>query len=264
MSYADGLLSTGERIIAPRTSSTGSSSSGALAARSWPRSSRAVLLVALAEHGDGRRQRDAQRRSSAGRRRSCSSAASRPRLDGAALPQPGVRPDEPSGHPGRGRPQQALDRQLAREDQRRGADQSVFGRIFGFGDLDRPDRRRRPASTGSGCCASPIVFKQAMLDAKHEYEVDMERAGWHARPADPRHAAAPPRRGRRDVARRRPPSGAPTGAPAHAPAAAPAAARESTRTRSRARWRASPTCATVARSRAEEYEAKKADLLGRL
>jgi len=25
---------------------------------------------------------------------------------------------------------------------------------------------------------SPIVFKKKMLDAKHDYEVDMERAGW--------------------------------------------------------------------------------------
>ena len=32
----------------------------------------------------------------------------------------------------------------------------------------------------------PIAFKKAMLDAKHEFEVDMERSGWQPRPTDPR------------------------------------------------------------------------------
>ena len=29
---------------------------------------------------------------------------------------------------------------------------------------------------------SPIVYKKKMLDAKHEYEVDMERSGWAPSP----------------------------------------------------------------------------------
>ena len=55
--------------------------------------------------------------------------------------------------------------------------QSVFGRMFDFGDLtvltasesgiDRMKMLR-----------GPIAFKKAMLDAKHEFEVDMEREGW--------------------------------------------------------------------------------------
>ena len=63
---------------------------------------------------------------------------------------------------------------------------------------------------------SPIVFKKKMLDAKHDYEVDMERAGWA--PAPPirdgstadrddrpgRDRPARPRSRRHRVARRRP------------------------------------------------------------
>ena len=55
--------------------------------------------------------------------------------------------------------------------------QSVFGRMFDFGDLtvltaseSGIDKMRM--------LRSPIVFKKAMLDAKHEFEVDMERSGW--------------------------------------------------------------------------------------
>ena len=59
----------------------------------------------------------------------------------------------------------------------------------------------------------PITFKKQMLDAKHEYEVDMERAGWPpsppirdaaTAPTDPgaTHAAPPGRR--RAWTRRRP------------------------------------------------------------
>ncbi len=55
--------------------------------------------------------------------------------------------------------------------------QSVFGRMFDFGDLTVL------TASESGIdkmkmLRKPIVFKKAMLDAKHEFEVDMERAGW--------------------------------------------------------------------------------------
>jgi hypothetical protein len=66
--------------------------------------------------------------------------------------------------------------------------QSVFGRMFDFGDLtvltaseagiDKMQMLRKP-----------IAFKKAMLDAKHEFEVDMERAGWQ--PGPPIRDAAP-------------------------------------------------------------------------
>ena len=59
--------------------------------------------------------------------------------------------------------------------------QSVFGRMFDFGDLTVL------TASESGIdkmkmLRKPIVFKKAMLDAKHEFEVDMERAGWQPSP----------------------------------------------------------------------------------
>ena len=59
--------------------------------------------------------------------------------------------------------------------------QSVFGRMFDFGDLTVL------TASESGIekmrmLRSPVVFKKKMLDAKHDYEVDMERAGWAPSP----------------------------------------------------------------------------------
>jgi hypothetical protein len=53
--------------------------------------------------------------------------------------------------------------------------QSLVGRIFGFGDLDVL------TASESGIerfrmILDPIAFKRAMLEAKHEYEIDMNRA----------------------------------------------------------------------------------------
>ena len=70
--------------------------------------------------------------------------------------------------------------------------QSVFGRMFDFGDLTV-----LTASEGGiekmRMLRSPIVYKKRMLDAKHEYEVDMERAGWAPTPPIRDGAAAPTR-----------------------------------------------------------------------
>jgi hypothetical protein len=54
--------------------------------------------------------------------------------------------------------------------------QSVFGRIFGFGDLEI----LTAADTGVDrfqMIRNPIGFKKAMLDAKHEYERDVAGSG---------------------------------------------------------------------------------------
>jgi len=54
--------------------------------------------------------------------------------------------------------------------------QSIFGRIFDFGDL----KVLTAAEAGIEdfrMIKSPIVFKKAMLDAKHAHEMEMERAG---------------------------------------------------------------------------------------
>jgi hypothetical protein len=69
--------------------------------------------------------------------------------------------------------------------------QSFIGRMFDFGDLtvltasesaiDRMHMIRRP-----------IAFKKAMLDAKHEYEMETARAGWAPSPPIRDGAAAAP------------------------------------------------------------------------
>jgi len=66
--------------------------------------------------------------------------------------------------------------------------QSIFGRIFGFGDLDVLTAAEAGIERFR-MIIDPIGFKRAMLDAKHEYEVDMERSGWQ--PSPPIRAAAP-------------------------------------------------------------------------
>ena len=59
--------------------------------------------------------------------------------------------------------------------------QSVAGRMLDFGDLTVL------TASESGIermqmIRSPIAFKKAMLDAKHAHEVDMERSGWATGP----------------------------------------------------------------------------------
>jgi hypothetical protein len=150
--------------------------------------------------------------------------------------------------------------------------QSVFGRMFDFGDLTVLTASESGIDTMK-MLRAPIAFKKAMLDAKHEFEVDMERSGW---------APAPPIR---DGA-----AAAGPGAASAAGATSPAAVRPDSPTGSvavgggaaavvaappPAAPRADPdevtrTLASLADLRdrgaitAEEYEAKKADLLSRL
>ena len=135
--------------------------------------------------------------------------------------------------------------------------QSVFGRMFGFGDLDI----LTAAETGVErfrMIRDPIGFKKAMLDAKHEYERDVAGTGY---------APSPPLRAERSP--QRPTAAAPvsgavgddtvsSGTPGRPPTAA-LSSDELTRTLSsladlRDRGAISP----------EEYERKKADLLSRL
>ena len=137
--------------------------------------------------------------------------------------------------------------------------QSVFGRIFGFGDLDI----LTAAETGVErfrMIRNPVGFKKAMLDAKHEYERDVAGTGFA--PSPPlRTDGGPPR----PVAAPAPPDPATDGdetVSAGTPGRPPTAALSSdelTRTLSsladlRDRGAISP----------EEYERKKADLLSRL
>ena len=153
--------------------------------------------------------------------------------------------------------------------------QSIFGRMFGFGDLEVLTASEAGIERFR-MIVNPIEFKKAMLDAKHEYEQDMAGSVPGAGSADPRGPGRAARAGRDPRGRRpratpaRPSAVAP--APARRPSAAPAGAtprrprprRRPIPTRSPGRSRTSPTCAIEGRSRAEEYESKKADLLGRL
>ena len=133
--------------------------------------------------------------------------------------------------------------------------QSVFGRMFGFGDLDI----LTAAETGIErfrMIRNPVGFKKAMLDAKHEYERDV--AGGSFAPSPPLRAEpiAPPRPG--PVAGSVDDDTVPTGTPGRPPSAA-LSSDDLTRTLSsladlRDRGAIS----------AEEYERKKADLLSRL
>ena len=134
--------------------------------------------------------------------------------------------------------------------------QSVFGRIFGFGDLEI----LTAADTGVDrfrMIRNPVGFKKAMLDAKHEYERDV---------AGTRYAPSPPLR---------------TEPSAQRPIAAPAAARVGDETVSAGTPGRPPATALSSdeltrtlssladlRDRGaispEEFERKKADLLSRL
>ena len=118
--------------------------------------------------------------------------------------------------------------------------QSIFGRILGFGDLEVLTASEAGIER-FGMIVDPIGFKKAMLDAKHAYEQDM--SGSFRAPGPPiRDAAAAVEDGATP-----------------APAAERADPDEITR-----------TLANLADLRdrgalsAEEYESKKADLLGRL
>jgi len=158
--------------------------------------------------------------------------------------------------------------------------QSIFGRMLGFGDLDVLTAAEAGIERFR-MIIDPIGFKRAMLDAKHEYEVDMERSGWQPSPpiraaggaistvstgtggasggggpaGGPAASSAAPRVATAAPAQPGPGASAPS-APAQAPKANPD---EVTR-----------TLASLADLRdrgalsEEEYEAKKADLLSRL
>ncbi|MGZ8514553.1 MAG: PH domain-containing protein [Candidatus Limnocylindrales bacterium] len=151
--------------------------------------------------------------------------------------------------------------------------QSIFGRMLGFGDLEVLTASEAGIERFR-MIVNPILFKKAMMDAKHEYEQDM--SGSYRAPGPPirevqtappeaavthedvvaaaSHAEEPP-----PPVNVAPPVPPVTPAPELAPAPPKTDPDEITR-----------TVANLADLRdrgaisAEEYEAKKADLLGRL
>jgi hypothetical protein len=139
--------------------------------------------------------------------------------------------------------------------------QSIFGRMFGFGDLEI----LTASETGISILRmlrQPDDFKRAMLDAKHDLELELSGAKplpappirMPSAPRDPMTGAPPAPMSQSSGGSGPPPSAAPTGS-----ARADLTADEVTR-----------TLGSLADLRdrgaisAEEYEAKKADLLGRL
>jgi hypothetical protein len=136
--------------------------------------------------------------------------------------------------------------------------QSIFGRMFGFGDLDI----LTAAETGIErfrMIRNPVGFKKAMLDAKHEYERDV--AGGSPAPSPPLRTeplTRPPAPTAGPVAGEAGDDTVSTGTPGRPPAAA-LSSDDLTRTLSNLadlRDRGAIS--------AEEYERKKADLLSRL
>ena len=137
--------------------------------------------------------------------------------------------------------------------------QSVFGRMFGFGDLDI----LTAADTGTDrfrTIRNPVAFKRAMLDAKNEHERDMAGTGRYA-PSPPLRTGPPESVAPMAPAPPAPPVPVRDDANAAAMPASPAKLSPDELTR---------TLASLADLRdrgaisPEEYERKKDDLLSRL
>jgi hypothetical protein len=134
-------------------------------------------------------------------------------------------------------------------------EQSLFGRMFGFGDLEI----LTAAETGVDrfrMIRNPVGFKKAMLDAKHEYEQDL--AGGNYAPSPPLRTEPPRAQAPAPVTSAAGDATVSSGSPGRPPAAA-LSSDDLTRTLSNLadlRDRGAIS--------AEEYERKKADLLSRL
>jgi len=136
--------------------------------------------------------------------------------------------------------------------------QSVFGRMFDFGDL-RVLTAAEAGIENFRMIRGPVTFKKKMLEAKHEFELDMERAGLPPAPPIRPEAMSPV---------------ASSGGAAPVSAAVPTASNDLDETKA-VNTDLSPdevtrTLNNLADLRdrgaitAAEYEAKKAELLGRL
>jgi hypothetical protein len=140
---------------------------------------------------------------------------------------------------------------------------SVFGRLLGFGDLEILTAAEAGISN-LRMLREPDDFKRTMLDAKHELELELSGARPMPSPAI-RTPSAPSPAGPDTEVRPAPALATAQAAPASAPAAPAPAPRPTMSADDVTR-----TLANLADLRdrgaisAEEYEAKKADLLGRL
>jgi hypothetical protein len=126
-------------------------------------------------------------------------------------------------------------------------EQSVFGRMLGYGDLDILTANEQSVDR-LRMLAQAQQFKRTMLDEKHKLEQDVFQI-----PAPPLRAAPPPA-----------PEAAPPVPPAPAPAAAPAGPREMSSDEITGALGNLADLRDRGAISAEDYEAKKQDLLGRL
>jgi len=140
--------------------------------------------------------------------------------------------------------------------------QSIFGRIFGFGDLEVLTASEAGISMFR-MLINPMAFKRAMLDAKHEYERDLAGNGYAGSP--PLRAEAIPIATPSGVVNEPPSEDTvstplpPRPAPGPVPSGEPLTRDDVTRTlNSLADLRDRGAISD------DEFERKKADLLGRL
>jgi hypothetical protein len=143
---------------------------------------------------------------------------------------------------------------------------SVFGRLLGFGDLEILTASEAGISN-LRMLREPDDFKRTMLDAKHDLELEL--SGARPMPSPAIRAPSPAMTEADTELRPAAPAGPPPAPQAPAPAAAASAAQGAARP-SMSADDVTRTLANLADLRdrgaisAEEYEAKKADLLGRL
>jgi hypothetical protein len=135
--------------------------------------------------------------------------------------------------------------------------QSIFGRIFGFGDLEVLTASEAGISLFR-MLINPMAFKRAMLDSKHEYERDLAGTGFAGSPPLRAEPLPSPLAPRGPVTDDTVSTAVPTPAPTPAPGE-PLTRDEVTRTlNSLADLRDRGAISK------DEFERKKADLLGRL
>ncbi len=127
-------------------------------------------------------------------------------------------------------------------------EQSVFGRMFGYGDLDILTANEQSVDR-LRMLSQAQQFKRTMLDQKHLLEQDVFQI-----PAPPLRAAPPPA----------PEAAPPPVPPTPAPAAAPAGPREMSSDEITGALGNLADLRDRGAISAEDYEAKKQDLLGRL
>jgi Bacterial PH domain/Short C-terminal domain len=136
--------------------------------------------------------------------------------------------------------------------------QSIFGRIFGFGDLEVLTASEAGISLFR-MLINPMGFKRAMLDAKHEYERDLAGPGFAGSP--PLRAEPSPPLATAGGVRQAPPSDDTVAA---ATPAAPRAPEPLTREEVTQTLNSLADLRDRGAISNDEFERKKADLLGRL